>query len=381
MYIGIAEYYSAELSQKIHRGLRESRAKGQYCGGKIPYGFLVRDRKVYVDEDKAAVVRYIYEQYAIGVYVPRIIQNLSEKSVFYNDKPFALNTVYKILKNERYVGIYRIGDEVYDNIYPQIVSTETFVKVRAIADRNKCGKRSVQAVYLLRHKLKCGYCGRTISAETGTSSKGAVVRYYKCLGRKHRNGCKKTAVRKEFLEDFIVDSILSVMQRPQIMDSIVKGLLAEQERQAQSSTELNLLLREKRKVETALNNLVNAIENGITSHTTNKRLHDLESRQEELDRKILIEKSKTKVKLSETEIRTYYGTALKNESQMLINLLVKEIVLYDDKVEIYFNSPIQESPDESRGFSFYTGNGVLLYKRQNKTVLQQHDMQIRMFVR
>ena len=38
MYIGLAEYYSEELSQKILRGLNESRKKGFYCGGGIPYG-------------------------------------------------------------------------------------------------------------------------------------------------------------------------------------------------------------------------------------------------------------------------------------------------------------------------------------------------------
>ena len=38
VYIGLAEYYSAELSQKIRRGLHESRMKGQFSGGILPYG-------------------------------------------------------------------------------------------------------------------------------------------------------------------------------------------------------------------------------------------------------------------------------------------------------------------------------------------------------
>ena len=39
------------------------------------------------------------------------------------------------------------------------------------------------------------------------------------------------------------------------------------------------------------------------------------------------------------------------ESQMLINYLVKEIIVYDDEIHIYFNSPLQTSPDDSQGFS------------------------------
>lgn len=91
VYIGIAEYYSAELSQKILRGLTESRKKEQFCGGKVPYGYFVKDKKVYIDEENAKVVRFIYEQYSAGVYVPDIICKLNEKDILNNNKIFALN--------------------------------------------------------------------------------------------------------------------------------------------------------------------------------------------------------------------------------------------------------------------------------------------------
>ena len=38
-------YYSAELSQKIRRGLHENRVKGYYSGGIIPYGYYVEKKK------------------------------------------------------------------------------------------------------------------------------------------------------------------------------------------------------------------------------------------------------------------------------------------------------------------------------------------------
>ena len=40
---------------------------------------------------------------------------------------------------------------------------------------------------------------------------------------------------------------------------------------------------------------------------------------------------------------------------MLIDYLIREIVLFDDKMEIYFNKPTRTSPDEDRGFSVFTG--------------------------
>ena len=51
----------------------------------------------------------------------------------------------------------------------------------------------------------------------------------------------------------------------------------------------------------------------------------------------------------------------------MINLLVKEIVLYDDKIEIYYNNPTTKSPDESRGFLLYVGKSKIISEIQNKS--------------
>lgn len=350
---GMGQFYSAELSQKVRRGMNESRQKGQFTGGYLIYGYRIVNKKVVIDEDKAEVVRYIYEQFAKGVYVKDIITSLTVKGILNRGKPFARNTIYKILKNEKYVGIYRFKDEVFDNIYPQIIPQDLFDRVKKIVGENKYGKRSVEVVYLLRNKMKCGYCGKPISAETGTSENGKVKRYYKCFGRKSHNGCKKRTIKKERIETLVIDTIIKELSKPKIMDRIVSGMLAEQEREIKRNSTLNLLLRDKKQVDTAVENMLSAIEQGVITNTTIKRLKELEAKQEELERKILIEQNKNAFRVSASDIREYYKAALELEAQALINYLVKEVILYDDKIEIYFNKPIRESPDGGRGFSIY----------------------------
>lgn len=362
MLEGYAEYYSAELSQKVKRGMNETRLKGNYTGGHLLYGYKKEGKKVVIDEQQAEVVRFIFEQYFIGVYVKHILLELDRRGVTYHGKEFGRSTVYNILKNEKYVGIYRFRGELIENMFPQIVPTEIFEKVREKVEKNHYGKRSVQVIYLLRNKLKCGYCGQSVNAECGTSQNGEKKYYYKCLGRKHNSGCKKSVIRKDILEKLVFDRIIRELNRPQIMQSIVANLMYIQEEQTKESSALNMIKKEKRQVDTALNNLVAAIEQGIFSNTTNKRLHELESKQEELEKQMLIEKSKLSVQLSEETIRRFYTEALKSEPQLLIECLVKEIILFDDKIEIQFNSPIKISPDESRGFTFYTEDIKLSYK-------------------
>lgn len=83
-----------------------------------------------------------------------------------------------------------------------------------------------------------------ISTRCGTAKNGKTKRYYKCLGRKHNNGCNKQAIRKDVLENIVLENIISELSKPQVMNMLVNGLLAEQQRQAQCNTALNLLLKE-----------------------------------------------------------------------------------------------------------------------------------------
>lgn len=216
---GMAEYYSAELSQKVKRGMNETRLKGNFTGGNLIYGYKVENHKILINEEQAKVVWYIYEQYALGVYVKDIIADLTTKHILNHGRPFARNTIYNILKNEKYSGIYRFNNQTFENMYPQIVSTEIYEKVRQKTNQNKYGKRSVEVVYLLRNKLKCGYCGEPISAECGTTSQGKKRRYYKCLGKKrHTTNCNKQTLRKEILENFVIDILLKELNKPQTIE-------------------------------------------------------------------------------------------------------------------------------------------------------------------
>ncbi len=382
MLEGYAEYYSAELSQKIRRGNNESRRKGNLTGGTIPYGYKNENKKAVIVPEEAEIVRYIYEQYSIGVYVKDIIAELNSKGLLHKGKPFAKNTVYGILGNERYSGIYRHNGEVFDNIYPQIVPQETFDKVRKKVNANKFGKRSEHITYLLKDKIKCGYCGKSIIGENGTSKNGERKYYYTCCGRKKKTtDCKKQAIRKDVLEKIILDNVIEQIQKANSLDYIISGIMREQERRAQANIVLKLLLKEQRQTENAIQNIMTAIENGGTTNTVMKRMRELEARQAELEQQILIEKSKTTVQLSETQIREFYTKALALEPKLLISHLIKQITLYDDRIEIEYNSPIKQSPDDdNRGFLICSKTVKLSFKAERRAFFTHYKFDIEIYV-
>lgn len=145
--------------------------------------------------------------------------------------------------------------------------------------------------------------------------------YYKCYGKKNKNGCTKNNIRKDILEKAVIETIVNALSTPHIMVGLVNALLLEQQRLNGKSDILNMLLQEKKQTDKSLNNLVSAIEQGIISSTTNKRLRELENRQAELETKIIIEKNKSAVTLTEKDIRQYYKELLELKPQLLIETL------------------------------------------------------------
>ncbi len=66
---GYSEYYSAELSQKVRRGNRESRMKGLYTGGPVMYGYKIVDKRYVIIPEEAEVVKKIFMDAAQGIYI------------------------------------------------------------------------------------------------------------------------------------------------------------------------------------------------------------------------------------------------------------------------------------------------------------------------
>ena len=137
------------------------------------------------------------------------------------------------------------------------------------------------------------------------------------------------------------------------IDEITTHLLKVQDQLILSNPILKTLDNQKKQIDLAINNILSAIERGVVTNTTTKRLKDLESKQEELDKEILIERSKTQTKVTEKSIKEFFELGLQLEPIMLINYFIKEIILYDNEVKIYFNNPLPISPDKSQDFSFY----------------------------
>ena len=205
---GMAEYYSAELAQKVKRGMRELVKKKQTLGGHALYGYRFVDKKYVIDEQEAFVVRYVFEQYANGKSKKEIINYLNANNYRRRDgKKFTLQSFGEQLKNLKYTGVLKYDDELIEDYCPAIVSKELFEKVQKKMAENKhySGKRKAHEKFILTGKLYCGYCGDTIVGISGTSRTGDRHSYYVCSSRYKKHTCNKKNMVKSTIEQDIIN--------------------------------------------------------------------------------------------------------------------------------------------------------------------------------
>ena len=355
---GMAEYYSAELAQKVKRGMKESRNKGQFTGGCVGYGYKVEDKKVLIDENQAEIVKEIFTKFAEGIYVKDIITDLTQRGIYNRGKPFVANTIYKMLKNQNYYGRHIHDSEVFINIYPRIIPDELEELVSKRVELNRYGKH-VPIDYLLKGKAKCGYCGHTFMSETGTSKNGSVMRYYKCLGRKKKlNTCDNVIMRKDTLEQLVVDTILKVFANSESIFQIADMVLKRHNELSEDNSTLNLLNKEKESTQKAINNIMDFIERGVATETTSKRLLELEEKLANIENGLAVEQHKQALPLKISDVVKFIKQAIKKKPKLMIKALVKEVLVFKDKIEIYFNYIDKNKcpDDEHQAFLIYQNN-------------------------
>lgn len=108
---------------------------------------------------------------------------------------------------------------------------------------------------------------------------------------------------------------------------------------------LHILQAEQADTKKTIDNIMKAIEQGIITPTTKRRMEQLENKLAEINDKILIEQYKEQKKLTKEKISEFIVHALKCKPNLMIRTLVKKLVLYDDKLEIYYNFSPEKLPD------------------------------------
>ncbi len=348
----MAEYYSAELSQKIKRGIAISASKCKFFGGKVPLGYKIDEKKDYViNEETAPIVRRMFEMLAGGYNYAQIARYMNERGIpTATGGKWGKNSFNSIFSNRRYLGKYIFHGEEIDGGIPQLIDDGLFADVQKVLEKYAAapsrGKAKVE--YLLSDKLICGKCGNKMTGISSTSKSKKIHHYYKCVGVT-KSVCDKRTIRKQFIEDEIIAAIVGngTEQNPhgvltdEFIDTIAAEtyMLIQAERNDSEIKRLESLVADNQK---AINNLMQALMLGKIADTILAQIEKLESENKELNDTIESEKA-LQINYTYADIRKWLQhfrtldySETKNRKD-LIDTFIYRVLLYDDKMKVIFN--------------------------------------------
>ena len=340
-----AEWYSVQLSENVKRGMDDNAARCVYNGARV-FGYRPGpDRHYQIVPEQAAVVRRIYSMCLSGMPLSQIAEELNNSGLQNPyGKPWAHTFVYRTLKQEKYTGIYIWKDVRIPDGIPAIIDHKTWEDAQSMLKRSIRKKSASHPVeFLLTGKAFCGHCSRPMVGDAGTSKTGDVHHYYACQGKKRRTGCNKKSVRKEALEDAVINFVFDHCLTGEEMENIAAAVIkAQQESLAKSP--LASMEKDLSEVNRKIANINNAIENGIWDITTRQRLNELAAARDSLTTSISsLRASAGRLTDHDTVISFLKRLAAQdrtdpNERRFIINTFVNAVYVYDDHLQLYLNA-------------------------------------------
>ncbi len=371
MSLGLAKYYSDAISDNVRRAFEQKLRNGEWIGqARIGYINTQDGGKndLALDEEKAPLVRKMFELYATGNYSIKTLQKemgkLGLKSR--NTKIISPSMIHKTLKDKFYIGIMTSRGKEYPHKYPIIVPKITFDRVqKVLSSYDKKTIKYASKPFALRGLIRCNRCSGTITAEI---VKGKYT-YYSCSNFKGL--CKRIYVREEDLLAPIRELLQAIHLPQDRVDEVVQALKASNENKNHFHKKaLRQLQLEYEKIQTNLDRLLDLrIEESITQEIYDKKFKSYKERQYEIALKL--------------EEYTYADESYHIGVEMVLSLASRALEIFNgsepDEKRQLLNLVLQNCRLSGKNLTFELRSpfDAILETAHHPTVLRRQDSNLR----
>jgi site-specific DNA recombinase len=432
----IAEYERAQILERSRRGKRHRARQGEVSvlsGAPFGYRFIRKtdhSAAYYeIDEEQARVVRQIFELYSVqGLSIGAIARLMNEQAVPTCKRRgrWERSTVWGMLRNPAYKGEACFGkttiaprqritrpirmrggvatrnsasherarEDWITIAVPPIVTEETFALAQERLRANKIhAPRRTVTPSVVQGLVSCTKCGYALY-RTSTRSSARKIHYYRCLGSdayRHLSGpvCNNRPVRQDLLDDVVWTEIVRLLEDPRlIQNEIERRLMAAREADPTKRRD-EALRRDLVRIRKAIDRLLTAYQEGLLPiEELRERMPELRRREQASNAELqaIADQSVTRaayLRLAETlntfltRLRSSAGALDVSERQRIMRLLVKEVLVGDDKIIIRHCIPLPNRsgdgpPDGAINTAPPGTEGYLLRSRSPVAVAVQH---------
>ena len=389
----VAEFERAKIVERNRRGKLYRARCGEVVTWRAPFGYVRIPRRdgvaphVEIDENKAVVVRRIFNLYAKqGCTVRQIAKQLTLQGTPApgGGREWNFYSVDRILHNEAYVGtlyynrhncaaiegthghkrpscqrILRPKEEWIPISIPPIIDLETFHQAGVrVKDNQRFSPRNLQEdAYLLRRLVRCGHCGLSCRVSSNTANPNCN-HYYVCPGtKKHfliEKRCSQRCIGADALDELVWEEVSTRLQDPDLVLEAYRECRIHRRNgdEAGLSEQGQKLATQIKLANTEMTRLLDAYQAGaIELPELQKRRRlvgaklDTLHREKELLEKIAGEqKQEGDIRRDLEEFRALVSDRVQHSSfedkQKLMRMVLDKVVVKDWRVDVHYNIPL-----------------------------------------
>jgi len=252
----VAAQYSRDLSVKVNNAHKRRQEQGKPLINSRMWGYDVLDSgDIVINENEAEVVKKIFGMYVSGMGFRKIQNELTKQDIYNsNNKPFALTTLKRIIKNEKYKGVLISNKKhkdfdtkkiidipkeewiVRNDAFPLIISEEIWEEANNILNKKKKVYKNDESAkkiiagyfkgsYLYSGKIYCDKCGETYWHQTyGNKNKSMwQCSTYRRFGKNTEKGCCNPHITTQELDTIVKEIVFGFWKhREDNIDKIIK---------------------------------------------------------------------------------------------------------------------------------------------------------------
>jgi site-specific DNA recombinase len=404
----IAEYERAQILERSRRGKRHRAKQGQInvLGG-APYGYRYIKKS---DEASASyevipaeadAVRTVFEMYTVaGLSIAAIGRRLDELKIptKKGSAQWKPSCIWAMLRNPAYHGVACFGktriaprqritrplrlrggivsrnsashelprDEWIEIPVPALISEATFALAQELLARNKktAARRTIEPS-IVQGLVCCRSCGYAL-CRTSTRTSARKISYYRCLGSdawRYRGKalCSQKPIRQDLLDETVWSEVLRLLEDPTLIQSELDRRLkaasdSEPTKRHQQTLERDLIRTQK-----GIERLLTAYQEELLSlEELRRRMPELRKRENTVQTQLQslnaqVADQATYLRLAQTlstflgKLRTNAQTLDVQERQRILRLLVREVIVGNERITIRHSIPIHQSSPIGNG--------------------------------
>ena len=373
--LGLLSAFERELTgERVKASCLARVRQGKWVGGNVPFGYKLIDdgdplpngrqpHKIIVDPENGTKLRFIWEMAADNRSLYDIAQELIRRGIKTpSQKVWRKQSVAWIIKNPFHKGYVKYGNEIHKGHHPAIVDEHLWEKANKILTAKLPGhrfaKQPQEYIYLLSGILKCGKCGSHYVCESGNGHSEKFF-YYVCGRSKQGLGCEASRLSAKGFDDALIDYFKRASRDQDIIVKAIGDAILDSQIKLENLEKLIKPLQEKllsvqkeanKLLELAMNSKVSQ---GKTYKDKMAKLDEEIIRLEDDLEKLQAKKSVAQMSANSGEFlhsnlrfaMQYLDQAPPDARKALIKALIKEIIVYQDYIEIkmYIDQPTVDS--------------------------------------